>query len=324
MADWPANSAGGGVDRSDGGRRLPVMLPLPLPEPLDYLMPDGAVLPEPGSFVRVELGPRRLVGVVWEGDGGEVAAERLKPVLEILPTPPLRPELRHFVERVAAYTMAPPGMVLRMAMSVEEALLPPMPRRVCAITPAGLKALDSVEAGAKLTAARRRVLDALRDGGACSAAELSRRAACTAGVVRGLVAAGFVAEQLVSAEPPREAMPDWDPAGPSLSSDQEIAARRILDQIEAGGFSVTMLDGVTGSGKTETYFAAIAAALKAGRQVLVLLPEIALGAQWLARFRRRFGANAAEWHSEVSQAVRRDTWRAVADATVEVYREAAA
>src|SRR5207253_1907333 len=172
MADWPANSAGGGVRRSDGGRRLPVMLPLPLPEPLDYLMPDGAVLPEPGSFVRVELGPRRLVGVAWEGDCGEVAVERLKPVLEVLPTPPLRPELRRFVERVAAYTMAPPGMVLRMAMSVEEALLPPSPRRVCAITPAGREVLDSVEAGVKLTAARRRVLNALRDSGAGSTAEL--------------------------------------------------------------------------------------------------------------------------------------------------------
>ena len=63
-----------------------------------------------------------------------------------------------------------------------------------------------------------------------------------------------------------------------------------------------MLDGVTGSGKTETYFAAIAAALDAGQQVLVLLPEIALGAQWLDRFRRRFGAEPAQWHSEIGQA----------------------
>ncbi|HYU11991.1 MAG TPA: primosomal protein N', partial [Stellaceae bacterium] len=288
------------------------MLPLPLPEPLDYLAPDGATLPGPGSFVRVELGPRRLVGVVWEGDCGEVAVERLKPVLEVLPTPPLRPELRRFVERVAAYTMAPPGMVLRMAMSVEEALLPPSPRRVCVTTPAGAEAVEHVEGGVKLTASRRRVLDVLREGGACSAAELARRAGCTAGVVRGLLAAGLIAEQWVAAEPSGEPMPDWGPAGPPLSSDQESAARRLLDQIETGGFSVTLLDGVTGSGKTETYFAAIAAALKAGRQVLVLLPEIALGAQWLGRFRRRFGANAAEWHSEVSQAARRDTWRAVA------------
>src|SRR5205823_14701318 len=112
--------------------------------------------------------------------------------------------------------------------------------------------------------------------------------------------------------PSREPEPGWGPAGPSLSSDQASAARRIAESIQAGGFSVTVLDGVTGSGKTETYFAAIAAALKAGRQVLVLLPEIALGAQWLDRFKRRFGALPAEWHSDVSQSTRRDTWRAVA------------
>src|SRR6185437_16374509 len=77
-------------------------------------------------------------------------------------------------------------------------------------------------------------------------------------------------------------------------------------------FSVTLLDGVTGSGKTETYFAAIAAALAKSRQVLVLLPEIALSAQWLDRFRRRFGTRPAEWHSDIGQTQRRDTWRAVA------------
>src|SRR5213079_2412606 len=94
--------------------------------------------------------------------------------------------------------------------------------------------------------------------------------------------------------------------------DQSIAAQRLVSSVEATGFRVTVLDGVTGSGKTETYFAAIAATLAAGRQVLVLLPEIALGAQWLDRFRRRFGTMPAEWHSDVSQTARRDTWRAVA------------
>ena len=316
MAELPANSAGVEVDRSFS-TRVRVMLPLPLPEALDYLPPDGAMPPEPGSFVRVGLGSRRLVGVVWdarEESGDEVPVERLKPVIEVLPTPPLRPEMRRFVERVAAYTLAPPGMVLRMAMSVEEALLPRAPRRLCAITPAGLAALaEEVGAGNKLTAARRRVLQALHDDGACSIAELARRAGCGAGVVRGLIAAGCIGEEWVSSEPPAAPIPDWRAAGPSLSGDQEAAADRLVERVGEGGFSVTVLDGVTGSGKTETYFAAIAAALAAGRQVLVLLPEIALGAQWLDRFRRRFGAMPAEWHSDVSQSARRDTWRGVAN-----------
>src|SRR4030081_2471254 len=208
MAELPANSAGVEVDQSLA-TRMRVMLPLPLPEALDYLPPDGAMPPEPGRFWRVGLGSRRLIGVVWDAGDGEVPVERLRPVLDILPTPPLRPELRRFVERVAAYTLAPPGMVLRMAMSVEEALLPRAPRRVCAITPAGLAMLDEEAGpGQKLTAARRRVLQALHDDGACSTAELARRAGCGAGVVRGLIAAGDIGEGWVSSEPSAAPVPD--------------------------------------------------------------------------------------------------------------------
>jgi primosomal protein N' (replication factor Y) (superfamily II helicase) len=294
-----------------GAERVRVLLPLPLPAPLDYRLPTGAP-PPAGSFVRVELGPRRVVGVVWDaGSDEELPAARLKPLIEVLPAPPLRPELRRFIERVAAYTLAPPGAVLRMAMSVEEALSPPPPRRVCAATPAGLAALVEAGDGRKLTAARRRVLAALRDGAGDTIAEVARRAGCTAGVVRGLVAAGLVEERLLPGAAPAPPQ-QWDAAGPPLSPDQQRAARRLIERAVAAGFSVTVLDGVTGSGKTETYFAAIAAALAAGRQVLVLLPEIALGAQWLERFRRRFGTVPAEWHSDVREAARRDAWRAVA------------
>ncbi len=326
MPDRPANSPGDSDRESDrepgpaaGLPRVRVMLPLPLPEPLDYLIPEGAAFPEPGSFVRVSLGPRRMIGVVWDRPGeasGEespstVPPERLKPVGEILPAPPLRPELRRFVERVALYTLSPPGAVLRMAMSVEEALPAPPPRRVCAATPAGLAALGESPADKKLTPARRRVLEALRDGAAYSIAEAARRAGCGGAVVRGLIAAGHVAELLLPGEPPSPPAVAWNNVGPPLSPDQEAAARRLIERTGAGGFSVTVLDGVTGSGKTETYFAAIAEALAAGHQVLVLLPEIALGAQWLDRFRRRFGASPVEWHSEVSHSARRDAWRAV-------------
>src|SRR5438270_6089413 len=313
MPDLAANSAGEEIVRPHPAR-LRVMLPLPLPEALDYLAPEGIAVPEPGCFVRVGLGSRHLVGVVWEGEAGEaLPVDKLKPILEVLPTPPLPPEMRRFIERVAAYTLAPPGMAMKMAMSVEDALLPRAPRRVCAITPAGLTMLESAEHGTKLTAVRRRGLQVLRDEGACSTAELARRAGCGAGRVRGLIAAGLIGEEFVSSEPAAAPMPDWQSAGPLLSRDQERAAERLVERVREGGFSVTVLDGVTGSGKTETYFAAIAATLAAGRQVLVLLPEIALGAQWLDRFRRRFGAAPAEWHSDVSQSARRDTWRAVAD-----------
>jgi primosomal protein N' (replication factor Y) (superfamily II helicase) len=289
-------------------RQIRVLLPLPLPGALDYSVPEASSIPEAGSFVRVPLGQRSLVGVAWDGASDELATERVKPLLEVLPTPPLRPELRRFVERVAAYTMAPPGSVLRMTMSVPEALQPPQPKRLCAASPSGLAALAEAQS---LTPPRKRVLKVLQSGPPLPAAEVARLAGCGAGVVRDLVALGLVEERLTAAEPPAVALPDWRLSGPALSADQASAARRLIDSVDRSGFAVTVLDGVTGSGKTETYFAAIAAALAAGKQVLVLLPEIALSVQWLERCHARFGAPPAEWHSDVSQSERRETWRAV-------------
>ncbi|HEX3537391.1 MAG TPA: primosomal protein N' [Stellaceae bacterium] len=297
-------------------RRVRVLLPLPLPQPLDYLIAEDA--PPPGSFVRVGLGSRQLVGVVWErdeADASQVPAERLKPIGEVLAAPPLQPQLRRFVERVAAYTLAPPGAVLRMTMSLEEALLPPALRRVCAISLDGLAAL--AEPTAKLTPTRRRALESLREG-AATAAEIARRAGCGAAVLRRLIDLGYAEERRVATEPAAPEPPDWRSPGSRLSADQEHAAALLVEPVRRAGFCVTVLDGVTGSGKTETYFAAIAAALEAGRQVLVLLPEIALSAQWLSRFRRRFGSAPVEWHSDIGQAARRDSWRAVASGAARV------
>ena len=310
--DHASSAAPRPAEGGSPGRRIRVLLPLPLPEALDYLAPETGALPAPGTFVRVPLGQRRLAGVVWEGASDEVPAERLKPVLESLPAARLGTELRRFVERVAAYTLTPPGAVLRMAMSVPEALEPPRPRRLFAASSDGLTALAAPPAGKRLSPARRRVLEALRDGPAMAPAELASIASCGFGVIRELLAAGLLDERFAAPEPPEIALPDRRLPGPELSPDQSAAARRLIETVERGGFAVTVLDGVTGSGKTETYFAALAAALAAGRQVLVLLPEIALGAQWLERFRARFGALPAQWHSDIGAAERRDTWRAVA------------
>ncbi|MGE5268228.1 MAG: primosomal protein N' [Thiohalocapsa sp.] len=306
--------SGEAPDAATAAGSVGVLVPLPLPAPLDYLLPAGIAEPPEGAFVRVPLGSRRLVGVVWRRPDGEPAlpVARLKPVIEVLPAPPLGAELRAFIDRAAAYTLSPPGMVLRMAMSVEAALTPPPPRRICSIIATGMAALAEAAGERRLTAARRRVLETLRDGGAASATEIARRAACSAGVVRGLVAAGHVAESLHSPDPPMPPAIEWDAPGPRLSGDQQRAAERLIEAAQAGGFSVSVLDGVTGSGKTETYFAMIAAVLAQGRQVLVLLPEIALSAQWLNRFRRRFGGLPVEWHSDVPHPARRDAWRAVA------------
>ncbi|HTY65503.1 MAG TPA: primosomal protein N' [Alphaproteobacteria bacterium] len=289
--------------------RTRVLLPLPLAGAYDYRSGAEADV-RPGEFVRVPLGGRYLAGVVWDGPASsELPESRLKAIAARLDVPPMPEEMRRFIDWVAAYTMSPPGAVLRMAMSVPAAFEPPRPSFAVRQTdqaphPDSINPDDRL----RLTAARRRVLRELVDQPPRPVAEIARAAGVGTGVVRSLIELGWL--ELVEAAPPpaRIAAP---PAGPVLSADQADAAATLCGKL-AQGFSVTLLDGVTGSGKTEVYFEAIAANMAAGRQSLVLLPEIALSAQWFARYQARFGSPPAVWHSEIGQAERRRAWRAVA------------
>ncbi|MFV3129139.1 primosomal protein N' [Niveispirillum sp. KHB5.9] len=286
--------------------RVRVQLPLPLPGPYDYKVPGDMAL-VPGLYVEVPLGPRRLFGVVWADGGGEGAVEerKLRPVIRAIDLPPMPDITRRFVEWVAAYTMSPVGAVLRMAVSVSAALEDPR-----ALT-AYMRADREVPETLRLTPARKRILELLSDGPPRLAADLAAEAGCGTGVVRGLAEAGALVTVPMLALP-RFPRPDPDANPKTLSGAQRLAADDLMVKAAEGGYSATLLDGVTGSGKTEVYFEAVAAALRAGRQALVLLPEIALSAQWLDRFAVRFGVRPAEWHSEMAPPLRRHTWRAVA------------
>jgi primosomal protein N' (replication factor Y) len=304
-----------GLAESDG-RRWQILLPLPLAGAYDYWAPRGLAI-ELGSFVTAPLGGRLVPGVVWgEADGTGVAAERLKPIDSVLDVPAMSETLRRFVDWVAAYTVTPPGAVLRMTMSVSDALVPPRPVAVCTLTDAGRATLFDEAGGFRMTPARRRVLGELRDGPSLPIVEIARAAACGTSVVRGLIDLGLLRIELRPARPPRT-IPSWRDC-PSFSPDQAAAADDLVAMVRQSQFAVALLDGVTGSGKTEVYFAAIAAAVDAGRQVLILLPEIALGAQFLARFGERFGAAPTEWHSDLSHSERRAAWRDVAEGSAKV------
>jgi primosomal protein N' (replication factor Y) len=289
------------------------MLPLPLEAgTYDYRLPQELEA-SPGSFVVVPLSGRETIGVVWDGepDSG-LAAHRLKDIRHVLDVPPMGESLRRFVEWVAAYTLSPPGAVLRMAMSSPSALEPPVQRAGWQLAP------GMIREEIRLTAARQRVLDLLGPGDVKSGGELAQVAGVSPGVVRGLADAGLLVPALLPRGAHGFPEPDPEHPGPTLMPDQAQAAEALREKVAARGFNVTLLTGVTGSGKTEVYLDAVAECLRQGRQALVLLPEIALSAQWLERFRKRFGVDPALWHSELTSRTRRDTWRAVAEGGVQV------
>src|ERR1700722_17378353 len=250
-------------------RRVSVLLPLPLAGAYDYRVPHELNV-SAGDFVAVPLGKRQLAGVVWGAALGDVADAKLKAIEEPLAAPPLPDELRRFVDWVANYTLSPAGAVLRMAMSVPDALAPLRALTGYTLTEAGSAALATSDMS--LSNPRRRVLEAARDG-AGTATDLAERAACSAGVVKGLVSPGLLRPVDLPRRVPPPA-PDFRNPGPALSDAQQEAAKELEELVAQDGFSVTLLDGVTGSGKTEVYFAAIAACLARGQQALVLLPEI--------------------------------------------------
>lgn len=291
-----------------GETRVSVLLPLPLEGPFDYRVPEGLELKE-GDFVSVPFGRRDAIGVVWGPAHGDVAPEKLKQVSERLTARPLPPESRDLVNWVAGYTLAPPGMVLKMAMSVPQALEPPRPITAYVLAP------DPPDA--RITPARQRVLDLLAGSPPMTAAEAAREAACGTSVIKKMAELGLLTAVSLPAHAPPQA-PDCERPGPELSTDQQTAATDLETKVRARGYSVTVLDGVPGSGKTEVYLQAVTEALRQGRQVLVLLPEIALTAQWLDRFTERFGAEPVLWHSDLTQAQRRHAWRAIAEGEARV------
>jgi primosomal protein N' (replication factor Y) len=293
--------------------RVRVLVPLALDHPYDYRVPEGMTA-APGDLVVVPLGRREHVACVWDGAADEtlVAAHRLKDVRRKLPARPIPEKLRRFVEWVARYNCATRGAVLKMVMSAPGALEAERPAT-------GYARAENAPLPPKfkMTEARRRVLNALADGPPRAGADLAREAGVSPGVVSSLAAAGLIRAVPIGSAP-QFAAPDPHGSGPKLSSKQCACADDLVARVNASAFSVTLLDGVTGSGKTEVYLTAVAAALAANKQVLVLVPEIALTAQWLGRFEERFGAPPAQWHSDLTDAQRRHTWRAVAEGRAQV------
>lgn len=277
--------------------------------PLDYKVPAHLDV-VPGQVVVCPLGPRQILGVVWEEDrlpSADVPEHKLRPILGVVPVPPLGAPLRRLIEWTADYYMAPLSAVARMALSSTAAL-----QGGSTVTE---YRLSGTEPG-RLTPQRAQAMDLLIDQQA-TIRELAEIAEVSDGVLRGMVNAGLLEPVTVDADRP---YPPADPrhAVPDLTPGQAEVAGRLVAAVGARRFATFLLDGVTGSGKTETYAEAIAAAMEQGRQVLVLLPEIALTQSFLARFEARFGTAPVTWHSSLKSSERRRAWRAVARGEAQV------
>jgi primosomal protein N' (replication factor Y) len=277
-----------------------VLLPIPLPEAFDYAEPEGMGL-ELGDQVAAPLGPRLLRGVVVglrEAAGGN---RPLKPLEGILEESRLPPGTVEFIQWAARYSVDWPGQPLAIALRGARA---PKPRPVRITELTGL-------APARATPARTKVLEAAAV--TMSPPDLARAAGVGAGVVKGLIDEGVLAVRLVEAVA-SFASPDPARPGTVLNPSQAAAANELKSMLAEGGFNVALLDGITGSGKTEVYLEAAAAALAADptAQVLILLPEIALTQAVIGRVAERFGAEPGEWHSDVAPPARRRVWEAVA------------
>jgi primosomal protein N' (replication factor Y) len=290
-------------------RVVDVLLPVALDQAYSYRAPDGLAL-APGDVVTVPIGPRAATAVVWAENPkpNPRLDNRMKEVEDKLDIPPLKPELRNFIDWVSRYTLSPRGMMLRMALRMGEHLGPARER--IGVRLAG-------PAPKRMTAARNRVLALLADGLARGKSEVAAESGVSSGVIDGLVDDGTL-ESLVLPPAPVARMPDPDFSRPDLTPAQRAAADALRTTAAKSGYGVTLLDGVTGSGKTQVYLEAVSEVIRQGRQALVLVPEIALTTQFLDRFAERFGVRPAEWHSQLSPRLRARTWQAVAAGEVSV------
>lgn len=316
-------------EKPDTNSRIAVLVPLPFAEPLDYLVPDGLMTGgvmsgemtlSIGAYVEVPVGARRLIGVIWSlhRSDSDLHPDKLKPITRMLDVPSMGADLARLVDFIADYTLSPRGSVLKMCLGLFGGkkgvdLFDHRPTATHVFVPPKLP-------DGPVSEKRQAVINALTDKPPMLVSVAARKAGASPAVVRAMVQKGLLhavdlpTDQL--GDPPR---PDAGHS-PVLSDEQQTAASAIGCAIKQQQYQSFLLDGVTGSGKTEVYFEAIANLIAAdpAAQILVLLPEIALTAQWLERFQARFGVKPALWHSDVGQAEKRRVWHGAASGTVNV------
>ncbi|MGB1360803.1 MAG: replication restart helicase PriA [Alphaproteobacteria bacterium] len=285
-----------------------VLLPLPISTGAYAYKTDAGDIPV-GSFVKVPLGNRQVVGVVWEKiDNNDVAEEKIKPIIEIIPIPPLNDDIIKTIKFISAYNMANIGLVLKMVLPNLNIILKQQSETVYSLNP---------NHDEKITEKRQTVISALENKDSINKAELKKQSGASDSVIKAMVDKNIIQtreiEKVYNPEPI-----NTDFAKIELNEQQTQAVENIKQDL--GNFSTILLDGVTGSGKTEVYFELIAELInqKQDKQVLILLPEIALSSQWAERFEARFGVKPPVWHSETTPTQKAKIWQGLINNTVNV------
>ncbi len=283
-------------------KRIAVQLPVAIDQTYDYLVPDDLHV-EPGDFVYVPLGQQQKTGVVWDREGpddDDFDTTKLRQIITKFDVPPLQQVSRKFIHWVARYNLMPVGMVLRMVMSAPQAFAATKPRF-------GVQLAGAVPD--RMTPARERVMQLVQDRKIWPKGKLAQKAGVSNAVIDGLVKSGTLLS--VEIQPATAPQPNSNYYHPEFSDAQQQAIDTLRQTVKSHTYSVTLLDGVTGSGKTEVYFEAVAEALADKRQILIMLPEIALTNQFVERFERRFGCKPVEWHSTLSAGARARIWKQI-------------
>lgn len=267
----------------------------------DYRLTAAADI---GQFVACRVMNRPYIGVVWGiGDSG-LPAEKIKDIITVYDARLAVTDLQ-WIAKMSSWTLMSLGAVLRLIVNVPDAFLPPKMEQLY-----GLNITD----GIRMTAPRQAVVDAFasNDDEPMSASDIQNIAHVSAAVVRTMIGQGLLVPREQRAKSKEQCAPAYHDCGNiKLNAEQQSAAYAIGAAIDAGGFSVHLLDGITGSGKTQVYFDAAWRAYSRGASVLLMMPEIALTAQFMHRFAARFGAAPVVWHSNLTAARRREIWRGV-------------
>lgn len=283
------------------GDIVKILIPNVINAGYDYRLTDVADL---GTFVQVTVMNRPYIGVVYGiGDSG-LPKEKIKSVSKIFPYKLEISDLQ-WIQKMSEWTLMAPGAVLRLIVNVPDAFSAPKVEQLYAF---------NHDSNIKMTESRQAIADAFdsNDNEPMSVSDIQNIAHVSSSVVKNMIkSGGLVLRDSRVKESNTFCYEYKDTGSVKLNDEQSVAADAIGGSIDSGGFSVFLLDGITGSGKTQVYFDAAWRAYKKGQSVLLMMPEIALTAQFMSRYQKRFGAPPVIWHSNLTSARRREIWRGV-------------